>query len=342
MTRTRLPLATGWLIALLTVSTPVGAQKGAHKGSKREAQAQNAQSLPESIFDASAEPGTLNLLYGAGGKKHAPDLNGSFTFVKEDLNESQPKFDVEDAHGVRWKVKLGQEAKPEVAATRLVWAAGYFVDEDYYVDELKVRGLPKLHRGEKYASEDGSVHGARLERKLEGVKKLGNWSWFDNPFVGTTEFNGLRVMMALLNNWDSSTVNNSIYEVDGQRHYAITDLGASFGKTGNSFTRSKGRLKDYVKSKFIDKTTAQYVDFVMHSHPFFPEIVDVAYYKRRSRIVKVAKHIPRSDAKWLGQRLAQLSERQIRDCFRAAGYSPEEVDAYASAVQERIAQLNAL
>jgi hypothetical protein len=148
-------------------------------------------------------------------------------------------------------------------------------------------------------------------------------------------------MMALLNNWDSSTVNNSIYEVDGQRHYAVTDLGATFGKTGNSFTRSKGRLADYVKSKFIDKTTAQYVDFVMHSHPFFPEAADVKYYKRRSRIVKVAQHIPRSDAKWLGQRLAQLSEQQIRDCFRAAGYSPEEVDAYTSAVQRRIAQLNA-
>ena len=342
MNRTRLPLATLWLIALLTLSTSARAQKSGHKSSKREAQALKAQSLPEMIFDASAQPGTLNLIYGAGGKEHAPDLNGSFTFVKEDLNESQPKFDVEDAHGVRWKVKLGQEAKSEVAATRLVWAAGYFVDEDYYVDELKVRGLPKLHRGEKYASEDGAVHGARLERKLEGVKKLGNWSWFDNPFVGTREFNGLRVTMALLNNWDSSTINNSIYEVDGRRHYAVTDLGASFGKTGNSFTRSKGRLEDYVKSRFIDKTTAQYVDFVMHSHPFFPEVVDVAYYRRRSRIVKVAQHIPRADAKWLGQRLAQLSERQIRDCFRTAGYSREEVDAYTAAVQERIAQLNAL
>ena len=341
MTRAR-PAATAWLIALLSLSTPAGAQKSAHKSSKGEAQALKAQGLPEAIFDASAEPGTLNLIYGAGGKEHAPDLNGSFTFVKEDLDESQPKFDVEDAHGVRWKVKLGQEAKPEVAAARLVWAAGYFVDEDYYVDKLKVRGLPKLHRGEKYASEDGAVHGARLERKLGGVKKLGNWSWFDNPFVGTREFNGLRVMMALLNDWDSSTINNSIYEVDGRGHYAVTDLGASFGKTGNSFTRSKGRPEDYVKSRFIDKTTERDVDFVMHSHPFFPEVVDVAYYRRRSRIVKVAQHIPRADAKWLGQRLAQLSDRQIRDCFKAAGYSREEVDAYATAVQERIAQLDAL
>ncbi|MGH9493699.1 MAG: hypothetical protein ACRD3B_01775 [Candidatus Sulfotelmatobacter sp.] len=294
------------------------------------------------ICDVSADPSALNLFYGPGGKKRAPDLRGSFTFVDEDLKQSSPKFDVRDVHGVRWKVKLGQEAQPEVAATRLVWAGGYFVDEDYYVDELKVQDLPKLHRGEKYASEDGMVHGARLERKLEGVKKIGDWSWFDNPFVGTREFNGLRVMMALLNNWDSTTVNTSIYEVDGQLHYAVTDLGATFGKTGNSLIRSKGNLRDYVKSRFIDGTTAQYVDFVMHSKPFFPEIVDRSYYKRRSRVVKVAKHIPRSDAKWLGQRLSRLSERQIRDCFRAAGYSDEDIDAYTTALRERIAELNAL
>ncbi len=340
MSHLRVVLATASLLAMLATSMPLAAQKNAPEQSKREAQ--KAQNLPQVLFDASVNPATADLFYGAGGKENAPDLTGSFKFVKEDLNESQPKFDVEDSHGVRWKVKLGQEAKPEIAATRLVFAAGYFVDQDYYVGELKVQGLPKLHRGEKYASADGVVRGARLERKVEGVKKLGNWSWFDNPFVGTREFNDLRVMMALLNNWDSSTVNNSIYEVDGRREYAVTDLGASFGKTGNSFTRSKGRLHDYVKSKFINKTTPQYVDFVMHSHPFFPEIADVSYYKRRSRIVKVAQHIPRADAKWLGQRLGLLSEQQIGDCFRAAGYSPEEVEAYTKVVQQRIAELNAL
>jgi len=342
MSRGRVALATGSLLVMFAASIPVAAQKKVHEHSKPEAQAQKAQNLPQVLFDASVDPAAADLFYGIGGKKNEPVRSGAFKFVKEDVKESQPKFDVEDARGVRWKVKLGQEAKPEVAATRLVFGAGYFVDQDYYVAELTVQGLPRLHRGEKYASADDVVRGARLERKVEGVKKLGNWSWFDNPFVGTRELNGLRVMMALLNNWDSSTVNNSIYEVDGRREYAVTDLGASFGKTGNYFTRSKGSLQGYVESKFIDKTTPQYVDFVMHSHPFFPEIVDVSYYERRSRIVKVAQHIPRADAKWLGQRLGRLSERQIRDCFRAAGYSPDEADAYARVVQQRITELNAL
>jgi hypothetical protein len=56
----------------------------------------------------------------------------------------------------------------------------------------------------------------------------------------------------------------------------------------------------------------------------------------------VAKHIPRTHAKWLGRLLGQLSAGQIRDCFRAAGYSREEVEGFAKVVQERIADLNRL
>ena len=45
-----------------------------------------------------------------------------------------------DEQGVLWKVKLGQEPQSETAATRLLWAAGYFVDEDYYMAEFRVMG----------------------------------------------------------------------------------------------------------------------------------------------------------------------------------------------------------
>ncbi len=138
-----------------------------------------------------------------------------------------------DGQGVEWKVKLGPESQSETAATRFLWAAGYFVDEDYYVAELTVNGLPALRRGQEFVSAGGVVHGARLERKRTRAEKLGDWDWFDNPFVGQRELNGLRVMMSLLNNWDLKQVNNAIYAVDGERHYAVSDAGATFGKTGN-------------------------------------------------------------------------------------------------------------
>ncbi len=43
----------------------------------------------------------------------------------------------------------------------------------------------------------------------------------------------------------------------------VSDLGASFGTTGESWSheRSKGNLQQYRKSKFISKTTPEYVSF---------------------------------------------------------------------------------
>jgi hypothetical protein len=52
------------------------------------------------------------------------------------------------------------------------------------------------------------------------------------------------------------------------------------------------------------------------------------------------QRIPRSDAQWIGNLLAQLSPSQIRDAFRAAGYSAEQIDGFSSVVEQRIAELN--
>jgi hypothetical protein len=281
---------------------------------------------------------TRNLLYGPGGQAGQP--RAPFTFVEEDRAGTNPKFVVKDARGVLWKVKLGEEAKPETAATRLLWAVGYFTDVTYYLPRMRVARLPKLSRGQKYISHDGTIHGARFERSY---KKLDDWSWFDNPFVGTREFDGLRVMMALMNKWDLKQQNNGIYRLgDGDLRYVVSDLGDTFGKTGGDWTRSKGNLEDYLESKFIDKATNTEVDLVLNSRPPLLYAVAVPYYVKRTKMEKVSEDIPRSHARWIGQWLAQLSNSQIRDAFRAAGYSPGEVDGYSRKVRQRINQLNAL
>lgn len=309
------------MLMLLAFSAPLAAEK------KDNDNKRNVANSPEVIWRDRGDVASLNLFYGAGGQEHAPDPKGKFIFVKEDTEGTSPKFEVVDEQGVIWKVKMGQEPQSETAATRLLWAAGYFVDEDYYMSEFRVMGLAKLHRGSKFVSEDGTIHRARLERKLKGVKKSGNWDWFNNPFADQQELNGLRVMMALLNNWDLKAVNNTIYEVNGERRYVVSDTGATLGNTGNPMTRSKSDAHEFANSKFIEKTDPGFVDFVLHG---------------RSSFEKVPKHIPRADVKWLAQRLAQLSEDQIRDCFRAGGYSLEEVTVYTQAIQKRIAEMSAL
>jgi hypothetical protein len=329
------------MLMFLALSLSATAQKK-DKDTDKEQAKEKAANLPAVIWRDPGDVASLNSLYGAGGKEHAPDPNGQFTFIKEDMNGTSPKFDIKDDEGVEWKVKLGQEPQSETAASRLMWAAGYFVDEDYYLEQFKVTDMPKLHRGSQFVTADGTAHAARLKRKVKGIKKLGTWSWFQNPFLDKQEFNGLRVMMALLNNWDLKEVNNAIEAAEGERRYMVTDLGASFGKTGGPAARSKSVLKDYQSSKFIEKATPEFVDLVMNSRPSLLSAINVPNYAVRSRMEAITKHIPRADTKWLGQRLSQLSEEQIRDCFRAAGYTPEEVESYTEAVRKRIAELTAL
>src|SRR5262249_37111341 len=155
----------------------------------------------------------------------------------------------------------------------------------------------------------------------KSIKRIGNWLWWNNPFLSTRELNGLRVMMALINNWDLVSRNNSIYELDGQRRYVVSDLGSSFGRSGTRFTRSKGVMEEYVRSRFIARMTPDTVDFVMphRSIPFF--ILPLPIQTDLTRGQQIARDIPRADARWMGERLARLSEAQIRDCFRAGGFA---------------------
>jgi len=301
--------------------------------------AANAPAAVAGLWQDRGDITSLNLLDGPGGKEHRPA--GKFTFVKEDKQGGSPKFEIVDEQGVHWKAKLGTEAQSETVATRLVWAAGYFTDQDYYLPELRVEKMPKLSRGREFISEDGMVRGVRLERSVQSQKKNGNWSWFKNPFVGTKELSGLKIMMALINNWDLKEVNNVIYDRKGEgARYVVSDLGATFGETGSAITRSKNNSGDYIDSKFIDKVTPEHVDFVLNSRPFVLSAVNPRYYASRTHMEDIVKEIPVADAKWLGKLLEPLSDEQLRDCFRAAGYSPADVEGYAAMVKERIRDLN--
>ena len=300
--------------------------------------AQDAKRTPV-IWQERGDAAALDLVGGPGGAAHQP--GSELRFIGESPDGTSPKFEVEDEHGTKWKIKLGEEAKAETAATRLLWAAGYVVDEDYYRPTITVHGLTQLARGQEFVSPGGIVTGARLERERERGSSA-TWSWYDNPFIGTREFNGLRVMMALINNWDLKDVNNRVFDTAGGGEYGITDLGATFGRTGNSITRSKGVPKDYEDTRFIDEVTPTYVDFVMQSRPFFPLVFHLPSYRSRTKMESIVKHVPIADARWIGNRLGQLSPEQIRDCFRAAGFPPDEVEMYAQVVLERIAALKKL
>jgi hypothetical protein len=347
MRRTGLPLKWSLMCVALLFVLPLVAQdvKPPKKGkSSKEERAAAAADLPAVLWRDPGDISSRDLTYGMGGKEHAPGENERYKFVREDLNGTATKFYIEDNEGVQWLVKIGEEAKPETAATRFVWAMGYFTDEDYYVQTIQVSGIPQLHRSGPDIHADGMVTGVRLKRQNKMEKNIGNWSWFDNPFLHTRELDGLRVVMALMNNWDLKEDNNKIYSEDEtERRYVVSDEGASFGRTGGVSTRSKGNLQQFKESKFIEHSNANEVSFVMATRPF-PLLApfEPSNFAQRSEIEGVVKHIPRDNAKWIGQQLSRLTQQQIGDAFRAAGYSSDETEQYTQAMMARIAQLNAL
>jgi hypothetical protein len=292
-----------------------------------------------------------DLFYGPGGPGHQPDTREKFTFLDEDLSGSHPKFNVRDRHGIRWKVKLGTEARPETVATRVVWAAGYAADEDYFVEEIHVDNMPeRLHRGQRLLGAGGIVRNARLKRVSDDRKDIGEWGWHQNPFTGTRELNGLRVLMAVINNWDLKDVNNAVVEVgrvrmDGmvEHVFEVKDLGSSFGAAGLGLTdHSNGDLRAYRSSRFITHMTADTVTFKTPGVPDWIVFPNVRQVLGRLRLLWIGKNIPRADARWMGSVLAQIPPDTIRDAFRAAGYSPDDVEGFTTVVESRIHQLNSL
>ena len=51
------------------------------------------------------------------------------------------------------------------------------------------------------------------------------------------------------------------------------------------------------------------------------------------------KDITVNDAEWLGSWLAQLSDHQLADAFRAANYTPAQVNLLVSTVRTRANEL---
>jgi hypothetical protein len=185
-----------------------------------------------------------------------------------------------------------------------------------------------------------------LKRYRKGEKKIGSWEWDDDPFTGTRELNGLRLFMGLINNWDLKDENNSVYqeETPAERIYMVSDLGASFGTPNLTWPlkRTRGNLKRYEHSKFLTAIREDSVDVRAPARPPLLFWFEHPEYRLRLRLVHLGRNIPLADARWLGELLSRLSPAQIREAFRAAGYSPKEVEGFAEAVEERIGELREL
>ena len=225
------------------------------------------------------------------------------------------KYRLKDANGREWVVKIADESQAEVAAVRLLWAIGYKTEIDMIVPKINIEKI-------------GNYKNARFEARPESIKRGERWSWANNPYAGTKEFDGLKLMMALVNNWDIKDDNNIILTENGKSYLVVSDLGSSFGKLADKSKSRTGRsvndAEDFAKAGFIKGVEN-----------------GVLVLDYRGIHEDQLKGIKVENARWLADLLLQLSDKQISDAFRAANYSPEEVTLYTNAVKARITALDA-
>jgi hypothetical protein len=261
-----------------------------------------------------------DLLYGAGGRRLQPDPDAVYEAIRKDTAGFSDGYDVRDPNGLEWSVKIGDEAQSEVAASRLVWAMGYRQPPVYYLPEWRLRYQGRVLR-------EGP---GRFRPKLDTLEDVGQWSWHQNPFVGTQAYRGLLALMMFINSTDLKKSNNSLYErrEDGRvvaRWYAVKDLGASFGTTGALYPR-RNDIARFEEHEFIDHVSDE-------------GRVRFAY---RGRHDELLDGLTISDVRWMGDRLDRLANDQWNEIFRAAGYRPEIARRYIDKLRAKIAEARGL
>ena len=285
------------------------------------------------------DPGRIDRIdfsYPAGGRANLP--RPPFTFKAEEGGGTNPKVLVRDAAGVEWRMKGGLEVKADSFTTRLVAALGYYAEAVAFVPSGTVAGVGKLTRAANFVKSDGTFAWAAFERRDPNLKYLSDhdWAWNDNPFGGTPQLNGLKVLVMLLSNWDNKDIRNrkigsntGILErrvgVKVEWIYFVNDWGQTLGAWGPEM-----KPKGWNCQAFHDQTS----QFVQGRDGDF---VRFGFTGQHSDGFK--NDIRAGDVRWLLRYLSRVTDRQIRAGLLASGASQEEAACFGRVLRTRITQL---
>lgn len=258
------------------------------------------------------DPGNIaakDLRFGRGGKALVPDPGTEYVYKASDVTGYSPGYDVVDAAGRKWDVKTSDEGQTEVIVSRLLWAVGYHQPIVYFVPEWKMKGGPvsKPNSGRFRLSSDH--------------KTDGEWSWVDNPFVGTRQLKGLIVANLIVNNWDVKPSQNRIYTEVGRapaRWFVVQDLGASLGKTAWP-VGNRNNIDDFESQKLVLGVQDGRVQFDYHA-----------------RHKDLLTDITPADVVWICRLFDRITDKQWADLFAGAHMSPEIGGRYTRKIKSKI------
>lgn len=271
-------------------------------------------------------------------------------YKPDEVSGTTPKFDCELPSGEKIKVKYGwtQEIPSEAAATRLLHHLGFGADRVSRVETVRCYGCPfqpfhtrallemlnvaaffdkhrdySSHRDFKKVSVERNFDGEPIEAGGER-----GWAFYEldkiNPSRGGAtrdEVDALRLMAIFLHHWDNKSSNQRLTCANSKtpdcKHplAMIQDVGSEFGP--------KKAALDQWRSKPVWTDVAGCV-VSMKGMPYnggtFKDVV-----------------ITEGGRRLLGDRLRQLSAKQIETLFTAAGF--EDVAAWTAAFQDRVRQI---
>jgi hypothetical protein len=291
------------------------------RGAKTPSLQPSARPAGATLWEPPSDVAARDLFYGPWGREHAPDPADTYTLVERKHTGVNLGMTVLDSQGREWSVKqtypggLDDEGPVEVVLSRLLSAVGYHQPPVYLLPAFTLK-------------DDWGTHiepGGRFRLKHDTLKDAGSWRWEENPFVGTRPYQGLLVILMMFNSTDLKNSNNTLYErrrgdlVD--QWYVVRDIGAALGDT-NRFSPRKGHIEAFERHPFILGVQNGYVEFAYDT--WFVKLV-------RNRITP-------DDVAWASDLLAQLSDRQWQDAFRAGGYEPAVADRFIRALHERVEQ----
>ncbi|HYN06021.1 MAG TPA: hypothetical protein VES67_01400 [Vicinamibacterales bacterium] len=263
------------------------------------------------------EPGR-DLFYGVGGKRLAPDPERKYTVIDIKGAGFSEGYTLQDNDKREWSAKLPPEAHSEVVASRIHWAIGYHQPPMYL--------LPKWDANT--ATPKSALLPARFREKnpdLNGLEDQGDWSYYQNPFVGTRQLNGLLVLQVMLGNSDLKDANNALYTLktplEGARQwYVARDLGQTFGRSG-TLNAPRNDVQAFETSPFIRGLANGKVQF-----------------DYKGRHLALFENITAADVRWICERLNRLTDRQWQDAFRAAGYERDVADRFIKRLKAKVAE----
>jgi hypothetical protein len=262
--------------------------------------------------------GERDLFWGVGGQRLAPDASATYKVIETKRGGFSMGLTVEGPGKRKWSAKMPPEATTEVVASRLLWGIGYHQPPIYYVGKWNADG----------ATDENPQLPARFRESkpdLNGLDSDEVWSYYQNPFVGTKELNGLLVMQVMLGNSDLKDDQNALYKLaepleGAKRWYVARDVGQSFGRTG-VLDAPRGDIKVFEETPFIKGVAGGFVRF-----------------DYRGRHARLVDHMTPEDVRWICGKLQRLTDKQWDDAFKAGGYAPEIADRYIKRFKQKIAE----